>query len=86
MTYAVKITAAPTKFLERLRDLDLKRRIVHVLRKLEADPRPPGSLKLQGNEELFRIRMGDYRLIYQIQDAVLIVLVVQIGHRRDIYR
>jgi len=86
VTYAVKIAAAPTKFLERLRDMGLKRRIVQALRKLEGDPRPPGSLKLQGNEELYRVRVGDYRVIYQIQDAVLVVLVVQVGHRRDIYR
>ncbi len=41
---------------------------------------------MQGNEELYRLRVGDHRIIYQIHDAVLIVLVVDIGNRRDIYR
>ena len=43
-------------------------------------------MKLQGEGELFRVRVGDYRIVYQIQNAVLVVLVVQIGHRREIYR
>jgi mRNA interferase RelE/StbE len=56
------------------------------LRGLENDPRPPGSIKLHGEEDLHRIRVGDYRILYQIQDAILVVLVVEIGHRREIYR
>jgi mRNA interferase RelE/StbE len=56
------------------------------LRALENDARPPGCVKLQGGDELYRVRVGDYRIIYQIQDTVLVVLVVQIGNRRDIYR
>ena len=43
-------------------------------------------MKLQGESELYRVRVGDYRIVYQIQDAVLVVLVVKIGHRREIYR
>ena len=86
MSYIVEIAAAPTKFLERLRDIPLKRRIVQALRKLESNPHPPGSLKLQGEDELYRVRVGDYRIIYQVKDTVLIVLVVEIGHRREIYR
>ena len=86
MSYRVLVTHAPTRFLERLRDESLKRRITKALRVLENDPRPPGSLKLQGGDELYRVRVGDYRIVYQIQDAVLVVLVVQIGHRREIYR
>ena len=57
-----------------------------ALRGLEADPRPPGSLKLQGSEALYRIRIGDYRVVYEIHEAVLVVLVVRIAHRREIYR
>ena len=45
-----------------------------------------GCVKLQGESELYRVRIGDYRIVYQIQDAVLMVLVVQIGNRREIYR
>ncbi len=61
-------------------------RIVRAIDKLASNPRPPGSVKLVGYELEFRIRVGDYRVIYQIQDSVLIVLVVEVGHRKDIYR
>jgi mRNA interferase RelE/StbE len=53
---------------------------------LAADPRPFGVKKLSADEDLFRIRVGDYRIIYQIRDKELIVLVVKIGHRREVYR
>ena len=86
MSYRVIVAPAPTKFLERLRDESLQRRIAKALRVLENDSRPPGSVKLQGEGELYCVRVGDYRIVYQIQDAVLVVLVVQIGHRREIYR
>ena len=86
MSYRVVVTPAPAKFLEKLRDESLKRRIVKVLRSLEAEARPPGCVKLKGAQDLHRIRVGDFRVIYQIQDAVLIILVVEIGHRREIYR
>jgi len=86
VSYKVEVKPAPAKFIERLRDESLKRRIVKALRSLEENPRGPGCIKLQGNSELYRIRVGDYRIIYQIQDAVLIVLVVDVGNRRDIYR
>ena len=57
-----------------------------ALRPMLADnPRPPGSIKLKG-EDSYRIRVGDYRIIYTIQDDRLIVLVIEVGHRRDIYR
>jgi len=49
-------------------------------------PVPPDSVKLQGVDDLYRVRVGDYRILYQVQDAILVVLVVEIGHRREIYR
>jgi mRNA interferase RelE/StbE len=63
---------------------DLKK----ILKKMVAlcdDPRPPGSVKLSGME-YYRIRQGDYRIIYEIEDNRLIVVVIKVGHRRDIYR
>ena len=86
MSYRVIVAPAPAKFLERLRDQSLKRRLAKALHSLENDPRPPGCVKLQGEEELYRVRVGDYRIVYQVRDAVLVVLVVQMGHRREIYR
>jgi mRNA interferase RelE/StbE len=54
-------------------------------KKLKRNPRPNGYKKLKGNENLYRIRSGNYRVVYQIQEKVLIVLVVRIGDRKDIY-
>jgi mRNA interferase RelE/StbE len=53
---------------------------------LVVDPRPPGVEHLAGGDDLYRIRVGDDRVVYSIADDVLLVLVVRIGHRRDIYR
>jgi len=53
---------------------------------LEENARPSGCVKLAGEPDLYRIRVGDYRIVYQVKDTALIVLVLSIGHRRDIYR
>lgn len=65
---------------------DVQRRLDPAIQALSQDPRPPGCKKLSGEEFLWRIRVGDYRIVYQIQDNELLVLVVKVGHRRDIYR
>jgi mRNA interferase RelE/StbE len=64
----------------------VRNRINGRIRALADDPRPPGSQRLAGFEDLLRVRVGDYRIIYQVKDGVLIVVVVRLGHRRDIYR
>jgi mRNA interferase RelE/StbE len=61
-------------------------KIVAVIEALETDARPPGSKKLVGSDHTYRIRMGDYRVVYEVADHTLIVLVVRIRHRRDAYR
>ena len=61
------------------------KRIMQRIRSLADDPRPPGCEKLSGQER-YRIRQGAYRVIYEIEDAGLTVLVVKVGHRRDVYR
>ena len=86
MPYQVTFERQARKYLADLRDARLLRRLREALAELAADPRAPGSVKLQGESELYRVRVGDYRIVYQIQDAVLVVLVVQIGHRRENYR
>ncbi|MDJ0899633.1 MAG: type II toxin-antitoxin system RelE/ParE family toxin [Xenococcus sp. MO_188.B8] len=53
---------------------------------LATEPRPEGVVKLKGEENLYRIRVGDYRVIYNVQDDRLLVLVVKVGHRGDVYR
>lgn len=86
MPYTVSLKPRAEKFLDGLRDARLYRRLRESIDGLVEDPRPPGCVKLQGDSELYRVRVGDYRILYQVQDAVLLVLVVQIGNRREIYR
>ena len=61
------------------------RRIMQRIRSLADDPRPPGCEKLS-SQERYRVRQGNYRIVYEIDDEKLIVLVVRIAHRRDVYR
>jgi mRNA interferase RelE/StbE len=82
--YNVRIKRSAAKELKGfpLRD---RRRIVQRIESLASDPRPPGHEKLSG-EEKYRVRQGDYRILYEIVDRDLIVTVVKIGNRRDVYR
>jgi mRNA interferase RelE/StbE len=65
-----------------------KKDVARILKRIEAlksDPRPPGAEKLSGRDK-YRIRQGVYRILYEIQNEQLIVVVVKVGHRRDVYR
>ena len=84
MTYSVFIQKSAQKTLSRIPDRN-QNRIIDAIRALAETPRPPGSKKLSGRDA-WRIRIGDYRVIYEIQDQQLIVLIVAIGHRKEIYR
>ncbi len=86
MPYTVSIKPKAEKYLEGIRDVRLYQRLRDAIGGLASDPRPAGCLKMEGEDGLYRVRVGDYRIIYQIHDAVLVVLVVQIGNRREIYR
>ena len=85
MVYRVKIKDQALKALKKISEPD-QSRIMRRIDGLADDPRGPRTKKLQGAVVLYRLRAGDYRVIYQIQDDVLLVLVVRIGHRRDVYR
>ncbi|EKE10211.1 MAG: addiction module toxin [uncultured bacterium] len=71
-----------------IRKLDpfVQKRLFRALVKLEKNPRAAGTKKLRGINDLYRLRVGDFRVLYQIEDDKLFVLVVALGHRRDIYR
>jgi mRNA interferase RelE/StbE len=84
MAYQVTLTPHADRVIARL-PKQVRSRIAQRLALLSDNPRPPGSIKLSGREE-YRIRVGDYRIIYTIQDQRLIVLVIDVGHRGDIYR
>ncbi len=61
------------------------RQILQKIDALRDDPRPPGSVKLAG-EEHYRVRQGDYRIVYEIRETKLFITVIKIGHRREVYR
>ncbi|HEY8718501.1 type II toxin-antitoxin system RelE/ParE family toxin [Pengzhenrongella sp.] len=84
MTYRVEVRPAALKALRRIDPADA-RRIQGAIALLAQDPRPPGARALQGRPGL-RVRVGDYRIVYTIQDDVLLVVVVTLGHRREVYR
>lgn len=63
----------------------LRRRVLLAIEQLAGEPRPSGVRKLEGRDE-YRIRVGDYRVMYEIEDAVLIVVVLRVAHRRGAYR
>ncbi len=86
MSYSVLLRPPAQKFLRKLRDKTVATRLVNAMRDLAENPRATGTEKLSGTEELYRIRVGDYRLVYEIQDKALVVLIVKIGHRRDVNR
>ena len=83
-SYDLVFRKSVAKDLRALPKKDVKR-IMQRIRALVLDPRPPGCEKLSGQER-YRIRQGAYRIIYEIADATLLVLVVKVGHRRDVYR
>jgi mRNA interferase RelE/StbE len=84
-TYSVLIDSRAQKEIASL-DKDAQRRVVTKIESLANNPRPNGVDKMEGNDELYRVRVGDFRIIYQIRDRELIVLVMRVGHRRSVYR
>lgn len=82
--YAVALSNAARQTLRRL-DGSVRKRVVLRIEALEQEPRPVGCKKISGSE-LWRIRIGDHRVVYRIEDAQLVVLVVRVGHRREVYR
>jgi mRNA interferase RelE/StbE len=83
--YTVELLPAAARQLRKL-DPQAQRRLVAVLELLADEPRPGGAKKLTGGDGEWRVRTGDYRIVYEIEDQVLRVLIVAIGHRREIYR
>lgn len=83
MSYRVEILRRAAKALSKLPQGDYER-VRDAIGALEAEPRPPGCKKLVGRDG-WRIRVGRYRVIYDVEDAVRVVIVLDVGHRRDIY-
>jgi mRNA interferase RelE/StbE len=86
MRFNIVIAPEAQRNLKRLHGV-MRQRIADAIDGLGDDPRPPGAVKLAGDaDDLWRIRVGEYRIVYRFQDERLTVLIVRVGHRRDIYR
>ncbi|MFN6515474.1 MAG: type II toxin-antitoxin system RelE family toxin [Nostoc sp. CreGUA01] len=85
MTYQIEFTKGANKQLKKLPS-DIKERIDSKIEELAIEPRPTGVKKLANEESLYRIKIGDYRVIYQIFDTILLVTVIKVKHRRDVYK
>ena len=83
--YQVSYTPSAVKYLRKL-DRSTQRRLLNAIEELTKDPTPPRSIHLKGGQGERRIRVGDYRVIYEVNNGELIILVLKIGHRRDVYR
>ena len=83
--YKILIKASAAKEIERFPTRKDRRRVVEKIRKLADDPRPEGCEKLSGQDR-YRVRQGNYRIIYSIADDRLVVHVVKVGDRKDVYR
>ena len=83
--YKILIKPSAAKEIEKISRKADRRRIIERIKAFANDPRPPGSQKLSGNER-YRLRQGPYRIIYAIGDDELVVYVVKIGHRKNVYR
>lgn len=84
MTYNVVLSPTAIRQLRKF-DPDVRRRIQAVLELLSENPRPPAATRLIGGAGEWRVRTGDYRVIYEILEGQLLVLVLRMGHRRDVY-
>ena len=85
MTYRIEFSPAAARQLRKL-DGRTQRRIQAVVELLAQEPRPAGAKKLVGGHGEWRVRTGNYRIIYELNDDALLVLVLAVGHRRQIYR
>lgn len=84
-TFSVEYDPKALKELSKL-DKPVARHLVRAIDALGADPRPSGARPLVGYPDLWRIRVGDYRVVYTIRDAQLVVLALRIAHRSNVYR
>ncbi len=85
MSYEIRMLASARRALRKL-DKGVQARLTKAIDKLAENPRPHGCSKIKVVKNTYRIRVGDYRILYEIRDKVLVVLVVEIGHRRGVCR
>lgn len=84
-SYKIQIKRSAQKEIQAIGTNKDLRRIVERIQALALDPRPPGAEKLSGSP-FYRVRQGTYRIVYEIQDEFLIIHILKVGHRKDVYR
>jgi mRNA interferase RelE/StbE len=84
-SYRVEVSATAERQLRKLSRAD-QVRLIRAMQALSSDPRPPGCRKLSGYDDVFRVRVGRYRILYSIEDRRLVIIVLKVGDRRDVYR
>jgi mRNA interferase RelE/StbE len=85
MSYEVQILPKAARQIKAL-SVEVRQDISLTIQSLANEPRPIGVKKLSGEKDIYRVRVGNYRVLYRIVDKVLVVVVVSVGHRREIYR
>lgn len=83
--YRVEVSATAEKQIRRLARSD-QVRVLRAIHRLQDDPRPRGCRKLRGYDDVFRIRVGTYRILYSVESHCLLIIVLKVGQRKDIYR
>jgi mRNA interferase RelE/StbE len=83
--YRVEFLASAAKQLAKL-DRQAQRRIAAAIDRLKEEPRAHGALKLRGSDDVWRLRVGTFRVLYQIEDQRMVVVIVRVSHRREAYR
>lgn len=86
MAYRVEIRPSVEKVMVRIRDERLQQRLAQAIDGLAENPRPQGIMKMSGYQNRYRLRVGDFRIIYEIHDPYLLVVVVAVGDRKEVYR
>jgi mRNA interferase RelE/StbE len=85
LAYRIEFTPKAQRDFKAL-DGSLRGRIARRIDSLAENPFPSGIKKLEGEDQLYRLRVGDYRVLYQVHGKILLVLIVGVGHRREVYR
>jgi mRNA interferase RelE/StbE len=85
MPYRIEVKPQAEKALAKIPNPH-RRRIAKAIDALAREPRPAGCIKLAGADDAYRIRVGDYRIVYQIEDKILVVYIIRVAHRKDVYR
>ncbi len=84
-SYRIEVSATAEKQIRRL-NRENQVRVLRAIQSLASEPQPPGSRKLRGYEDIYRIRIGTFRVLYSVEKGRLLIIVLKVGHRKDIYR